>query len=91
MDFVRGVDIYTIVHAKALASLLCARCGGVLIEAALIALVLPSTRVKEAGANIKLIADLALDIALMGLACITLPLWWLYIGYGRSKKDLIWR
>ena len=45
-----------------------------LIRAALIALMLPSTRVKEAGISIKLITDLALNIALTGLAYTTLPL-----------------
>ena len=45
-----------------------------LIRAALIALMLPFTHVKEVGASIKLITDLALNIALMGLACTTLPL-----------------
>jgi hypothetical protein len=46
----------------------------VLIRAALIILMLPSTRVKEAGTSVKLIADLALNIALAGLAYTTLPL-----------------
>jgi len=46
----------------------------VLVRAALIALMLPFTRVKEVGASIKLIADLALNIALTGLAYTTLPL-----------------
>jgi hypothetical protein len=81
VDFVCGVDVYTIVRAKALALLLRVYYSGVLIRAALITLILPSICVKEAGASVKLIADLALDIALTGLACITLPLWWPYISY----------
>ena len=89
MDFVYRVNVYTIVRAKALASLLYAHYSGVLIGAALIILVLPSTRVKEVGASVKLITDLALNITLIGLACITLPLWWPYIGYSQSRKDLI--
>ena len=74
MDFVCGVNVYTIVRAKALASLLYTRYSGVLIRAALIILILSSTRVKEVGASIKLIIDLAFNIALIGLAYITLPL-----------------
>jgi hypothetical protein len=74
VDFVYRVNVYTIVRAKALASLLYTRYGGVLVRAALIILMLPSTRVKEAGASVKLIIDLALNIALIGLAYITLPL-----------------
>jgi hypothetical protein len=74
VDFIRGVNVYTIVRAKALALLLYTRYSGVLIRAALIILILPSTRIKEAGASIKLIIDLALNIALTGLAYITLPL-----------------
>ena len=74
MDFVRGVNVYTIIRAKALASLLRIYYSGVLIGAVLIALMLPFTRVKKAGASVKLIADLALNIALIGLACTTLPL-----------------
>ena len=74
MDFVRGVNVYTIVRAKALASLLHTHYSGVLIRAALIILILPSIRVKEVGANVKLIADLALNIALVGLAYTTLSL-----------------
>jgi hypothetical protein len=74
VDFVYGVNIYTIVRAKALASLLYTRYSGVLIGAALITLILPSTRVKEVGASIKLVTDLALNITLTGLAYITLPL-----------------
>ena len=74
MDFIHGVNVYTIIRAKALASLLYAYYSGVLVGAALIILMLPSTCVKEAGASIKLITDLAFDIALMGLVCITLPL-----------------
>ena len=74
MDFVHKVNVYTIIRVKAPASLLYTRCSGVLIRAALIALILPSTYVKKVGTSVKLIADLALNIALMGLACITLPL-----------------
>jgi hypothetical protein len=74
VDFVCGVNIYTIVHAKAPASLLRVYYGGVLVRAALITLILPSTRVKEVGTSIKLIIDLALNIALTGLVYITLPL-----------------
>jgi len=91
VDFIHGVNVYTIIRAKAPALLLYTRCSGVLIRAALIALMLPSTRVKEVGASVKLIADLALNIALIGLAYITLPLWWPYISYSWSRKDLIWR
>jgi len=74
VDFIYGVNIYTIIHAKAPALLLYIRYSGVLIRAALITLILPSTRIKEAGASIKLIIDLALNIALIGLAYTTLPL-----------------
>jgi hypothetical protein len=74
VDFVCGVNVYTIVRAKALALLLYIRYSGVLIRAALIILILPSTRVKEAGTSVKLIIDLALNITLIGLAYITLPL-----------------
>ena len=74
MDFIHGVNVYTIVRAKALALLLYARYSGMLIRAALITLMLPSTRVKEVGTSVKLIADLALNITLTGLVCTTLPL-----------------
>jgi len=74
VDFVHRVNVYTIVRAKALASLLYTHYSGVLVGAALITLILPSIRVKEAGASIKLITDLALNITLIGLACTTLPL-----------------
>ena len=74
MDFTYGVNVYTIIYAKALALLLYTHYSGVLIRAALIILVLPFIRVKEAGISVKLIIDLALNITLTGLACITLPL-----------------
>ena len=74
MDFVYRVNVYTIVRAKAPALLLYIRYSGVLVRAVLITLILPFTRVKEVGASVKLIADLALNITLIGLACTTLPL-----------------
>jgi hypothetical protein len=74
VDFICGVNVYTIVRAKALALLLCIYYSGVLIRAALIILILSSTRVKEVGIGIKLIIDLALNIALAGLVYTTLPL-----------------
>jgi hypothetical protein len=74
VDFIHRVDVYTIIRAKALALLLYIRYSGVLIRAALIILILPSIRVKEVGAGVKLIIDLALNITLAGLAYITLPL-----------------
>ena len=74
MDFIRGVNVYTIIRTKALALLLYARYSGVLIKAALIILMLPFIRVKEAGISIKLITDLALNITFAGLAYTTLPL-----------------
>jgi hypothetical protein len=74
VDFICGVNIYTIIRAEAPALLLYTRYGGVLIRAALIILILPSTRVKEAGISVKLIIDLALNITLAGLVYITLPL-----------------
>jgi hypothetical protein len=74
VDFVRGVNVYTIVRAEAPASLLYICYGGVLVRAVLITLMLPSIYVKKVGAGVKLIIDLALNITLAGLAYITLPL-----------------
>jgi hypothetical protein len=74
VDFICGVNVYTIIRTKALASLLYIYYSGVLIRAALIILMLPSTRVKEVGTSVKLIIDLALNITLIGLVYITLPL-----------------